>query len=64
MDIVEFAEKICGAKLYDWQKSYMRFLHDLTREYDVKFVMGKSGQVFTYIKQKGLNPNESTNACK
>ena len=64
VDIVEFAENIYGAKLYDWQKPYLRFLHDLTSKYNVRIVMGKDGQVFTYIKQKELTHNGSPNACK
>lgn len=64
MDIVDFAENICGAKLNDWQKHYIRFLYDLSRKGDVRIVMGKDGQVFTYIKQKELTQNGKTNACK
>jgi hypothetical protein len=61
MDIVEFTENICGTKLDEWQKPYIRFLYDLTRKYDVKVVMGKNGQVFTYIHQKELSQNGNTN---
>lgn len=64
MDIVEFAEKICGAKMYKWQKTYMRFLHDLSSKYHVRIVMGKNGQVFTYIKPKESISDGKTNACK
>ena len=64
MDIVDFAENICGAKLNNCQKHYIRFLHDLSRKHDVKIVMGKNGQVFTYIKHKELTHNGSSNACK
>ena len=64
MDVVEFAENVCGAKLNNWQKPYIRFLNELSRKYDIRIVMGKNGQVFTYIKQKGLNLNGSTNDCK
>lgn len=64
MDIVDFAEKICGAKLNKWQKHYIRFLHDLSSKYNVRIVMGKNGQIFTYIKQKELANNGSTNVSK
>lgn len=64
MDIVDFAENICGAKLNKWQKLYIRFLHDLSHKYNVRIVMGKNGQVFTYIKQKELSQNGSTNVSK
>ena len=64
MDVVDFAENICGAKLSEWQKQHLRFMYDLSRNHDVRIVMGKNGQVFTYIKQKELAQNGSTNACK
>ena len=64
MDIVEFAEKICGAKLNNWQTKYIRFLYDLSHNHNVKIVMGKNGQIFTYVKPKELSQNGSTNACK
>lgn len=64
MDVVDFLENICGTKMYDWQKRYLRFLYDLSRNHDVRIVMGKNGQVFTYIKQKELSQNGSTNASK
>lgn len=64
MDIVEFTEKMCGAELTNWQKHYTRFLYDLTRKYDVRIVMGKNEQIFTYIKQKELPQNGNTNVCK
>lgn len=64
MDVVEFAENICGAKLNKWQKPYIRFLNELSHKYDVRIVMGKDGKVFTYIKHKELVQNGSTNDCK
>ena len=64
MDVVDFAEKICGAKLNKWQKHYIRFLHDLSHEHNIRIVMGKNGQVFTYVKPKELTQNGSTNAYK
>jgi len=64
MDVVDFLENICGAKLYDWQKQYLRLLYDLSRKGDVKIVMDRDGHVFTYVKQKELTQNGKTNACK
>ena len=64
MDIVEFAENICGAKLTNWQKHHTRFLYELTRKYDVRVVMGKNGQVFTYIKQKESISDGNTSVSK
>lgn len=64
MDIVEFVENICKINLMDWQKRHLRFLYDLSRKGDVKIVMGKDGQVFTYFKAKELVLNGSTNDYK
>ena len=64
MDIVGFAEKFTGIQLTDWQKRHLRFLYDLSRKGDVRIVMGKNGQVFTYFKPKELILNGSTNDCK
>lgn len=64
MNIVDFAEHICGTKLNKWQKNYINFLHDLTSIYNVKIVMGRNGQVFTYIKHKELTQHGSTNVGK
>ena len=64
MDIVEFAEKFTGIQLTDWQKRHIRFLYDLSRRGDVRIVMGKDGQIFTYFKAKELVLNGSTNDCK
>lgn len=64
MDVVDFLENICGAKLNDWQKRYLRFLHDLSNFGTVKIVMNKDGQVFTYVKQKELTKNGKTNVSK
>lgn len=62
MDIVEFAEQICGAKLYEWQKEYLRILEKLPR--GTKIVVGPKGRVYTYMDQKELIPNGKTHDCK
>lgn len=64
MDVVDFVENICEIKLKDWQKHHLRFLYGLSRKGDVKIVMGRDGQIFTYVKQKELIQNGSTNAGK
>lgn len=64
MDVVDFVENICGTQLYNWQKTYLRFLYGLSREYNIKIVMGKNGQVFTYLKSKESTSNGKTNDCK
>ena len=62
MDIVEFAEQVCGAKLYEWQKEYLRFFEKLPR--GTKLVIDPRGRVFTYIDQEELIPNGKTYAGK
>ena len=64
MDVVDFVENICGAKLNNWQKQYLRLLYGLSRKGDVKIVMDRDGRVFTYIKKKELFLDVPTNDCK
>lgn len=67
MDIVEFAESIYGAKLYEWQKEYLRTLDKLykdtgNRNVDIRLVMvpRSVGRMFTYYKLKELIPDGKT----
>lgn len=71
MDIVEFAESFYGAKLYEWQKEYLRTLDRLyvqaqDGEVDIRFVMvpRRTGKMFTYFKLKELIPNGKTTYSK
>ena len=71
MDIVEFAESIYGAKLYEWQKEYLRTLDRLYKQsengtVDIRFVMmpRSVGRMFTYFKLKELIPNGQTTLNK
>lgn len=52
MDIVEFAEKICGAELYEWQKLYLKKLYELQSKGDVRIVMGPRNRVYIYLDPK------------
>lgn len=54
MDIVEFVEKFMHVDLQEWQKPYIRKLYEVTRENDVRIVMGKGGRVYTYLTPKTL----------
>ena len=61
MDIVEFAESAYGAKLYEWQKEYLRTLDRLYRECEDRkrdrcvVVMHQGvGRMFTYFKLKEM----------
>lgn len=65
MDIVEFAEKIVGYELPDWQKNYLRVLHEKGKDEKIYICVlqnhGRS-QLYTYIKNaKELILNGSTN---
>lgn len=66
MDIVEFAEQEYGAKLVDWQKTYLRTLNDLYEQGDVRVVVVPRGigRMFTYFKIKELIHNGATNDHK
>ena len=54
MDVVEFAENVMNVELAEWQKLYLRKLYALTRDNDVRIVMGKGGRVYTYLTPKTL----------
>lgn len=54
MDVVEFAEKFMNVELPEWQKIYLRKMYELTRDNDVRFVMGRGGRVYTYLTPKTL----------
>jgi hypothetical protein len=41
-------------ELQEWQKSYLCKLYELTRDNDVRIVMGKGGRVYTYLTPKTL----------
>ena len=67
MDIVEFAEKIMGAELKDWQRVHIKTLYDHHKDGYVRIVMPKnvgSHQVYIYMNQKGLIANGSQNHSK
>ena len=54
MDIVEYAEQVCGAKLYDWQKEHLRTLDKMHNSGDIRVVMPKGSgrhQVYIYMNQ-------------
>lgn len=66
MDIVKFAEKICGTKLCEWQKELLRMIQDNP---DKKFYVRmtpKQGRIWydemyrEYLKMKG---DSNENSC-
>ena len=64
MDIVEYAEHVCGAKLYDWQKVYLRELELLRHQGDIRIVMNRRGRLFVYINPKELLQDGQTTTIK
>jgi hypothetical protein len=60
MDIVEYAEYVCGAKLYEWQKEHLRTLERLRHRGDIRIVMNRRGHLFVYMNPKELMPNGTT----
>lgn len=52
MDIVEFAEKTMDVKLQEWQKEYLRVLEKLPPETNIRLVMGRKGQIYTYLNRR------------
>lgn len=41
MDVVEFAEKFYGAELPEWQKNYIRTLHEMCTDAKIYICMPK-----------------------
>lgn len=41
MDIIEFAEKVCGCKLMSWQKELLKRVDDLPRDYKLVYCLGR-----------------------
>lgn len=63
MDIVEFAERFCGAELKDWQKQHIRMLDRMRKDGRINIVMPKNAsrsQVYIYMNQKELIPHGKT----
>lgn len=65
MDIVEFAERFMDVKLPEWQKEYIRMLHEAARDRDIYISMNRTG-LYTYLKQttlRELTQNGATLNC-
>lgn len=41
MDIIEFAEKVCGCKLMIWQKELLRYIDSLPRDCKLVYCLGR-----------------------
>ena len=52
MDIVEFAEKTMDVKLQEWQKEHLRILEKLPPDTEIRLVIGRKGQIYTYLSQR------------
>jgi hypothetical protein len=59
MDIVEYAEKIIGSELPDWQKAALRDLYDLRKRDPKKFYIimrpyNGTNAFYTYLKENNI----------
>ena len=63
MDIVEFAENICGVKLFEYQKEFLRKMNELRSDGKIYLLLGRRGPYIYVDKQmqKELVPNGTTN---
>lgn len=68
MDIVEYAEKVVGYELPDWQKNYLRVLYEKSTDEPVYICALKNqgrSQLYTYMKNaKELITNGKTDDHK
>ena len=66
MDIVEFAEQTCGAKLYEWQKECLREMYKLCSKGKVYILPSRYGTriCIDETTRKELIPNGTTNDFK
>lgn len=48
MDIIEFVEKICGVRLLEYQKEFLRMHEKACKEFggDYKIILGRKGNVY------------------
>lgn len=65
MDIVEFAEREYGVKLFEWQKEYLRTLDRMCKDGHARVVVTRGiGRMYTYFRLKELIPDGKTNDCQ
>jgi tRNA A37 N6-isopentenylltransferase MiaA len=67
MDIVEFAEKVCGMELLEYQKESLRRMHELSSKGRIYILPRRTGGSYIYIDdtmRKELIHNGTTNAIK
>ena len=66
MDIVEYAEKICGATLYEYQKTCLREMYNLCSKGKVYILPSRYGTRICIDKtiREELIRNGQTNAVK
>lgn len=66
MDIVEFAEKMCGANLYEWQKTQLREMYKLCSKGKVYILPSRYGTriCIDETARKELISSGQTNAIK
>lgn len=66
MDIVEFAEQTCGAKLYEWQKACLREMYKLCSKGKVYILPSRYGTriCIDETTRKELMSNGQTDAIE
>ena len=67
MDIVEFAEKVCGMELLEYQKEFLRRTHELSSKGKIYILPRRTGGSYIYIDEtmrEELIQNGQTNAVK
>ena len=67
MDIVEFAEKVCNVELLEYQKEFLRKMHEVSSKGRIYILPKRNGGSYIYIDntmRKELVPDGKTNAIK
>lgn len=67
MDVIEFTEKVCGVKLFEYQKVFLRKMDALRSKGKIYILPRRTGGSYIYIDdtmRKELIPNGEKNAVK
>lgn len=67
MDIVEFAEEMCGVELLEYQKAFLRKMHEVSSKGKIYILPKRKGGAYIYIDdtmRKELVTNGTTTVIK
>lgn len=56
MDIIEFVEKVCGCPLLDYQKEFLRRMHNVSRDGDYHMLCLRSGRIVLIPESHRVEP--------